>query len=257
MRILMLGDVVGEQAVNALREKLSKIKALYACDMAVANGENAAGCGISKDHAMTLHYAGVDVITLGNHAFAKREIADFLDDNSFIIRPENISNKAAGRGIAYCEVKGKRVCVMNLMGRLFMDKPADDPFAAADRIIKEQQGKADIFVIDFHAEATSEKLAFAWYLDGRASVVVGTHTHVKTADAQILPKKTGYITDLGMCGVTQSVLGVEWQRSVEMFTTSMPVILKVATGEITISGCVFEVDDNTGECLCVEPIEIK
>jgi metallophosphoesterase (TIGR00282 family) len=197
--VLAVGDVVGESGVDYLNRHLRSLKKTYSVDFTVVNGENAAGVGLLPRHADQIFDAGADVITLGNHTWNKMQIADYLDDNRYILRPDNYASPLPGRGYGVFDgPRGLRIGVINLMGRYELDSNLENPFTRADRILSQMD--ADLILVDFHAEASSEKLAFGYYLDGRASAVWGTHTHVPTADQGILPKGTGYCTDLGMTG---------------------------------------------------------
>ena len=205
--ILAVGDVVGEPGLKHLERHLRPLKKLKAIDFTVVNGENASGVGLTPEQAWRIYDAGADAVTLGNHTFGKMQIRDMLEETPWLLRPANYTGRAPGHGCEVFDLGGVCVRVLNLIGRCDLDWKAGDPFTTADRLLK--QGKADFTLVDFHAEATSEKLALGYYLDGRVSAIWGTHTHVPTADEQILPRGTGYITDLGMPGVQQTVLGVK------------------------------------------------
>lgn len=242
LRILCLGDIVGQQTLLVLRKQLGAIRKKYGVDMVIANGENVAeGNGIMPDDADELLYSGVDVITGGNHSWQKNRIYQYLDDKSEIIRPANYPAEAPGRGYTIYETAGVRVLVINMLGRVFME-PLDCPFEASDRILEREKGNYDISILDFHAEATAEKKSLGYYLDGRVSAIFGTHTHVTTADEQILPKGSGYITDVGMCGCEDSALGVDVATVIEKLKNKLPVRFKQASGTITLNGIVFEFD---------------
>ncbi len=257
MNILVLGDVVGKQGCDAVRKSLPAFKKLKAVDFCIANGENsAAGNGITPDSAAHLFSSGVDFITTGNHVFRRREVYDLLDESQFIIRPANYSAQAPGKGYAIVDAGRFSVCIINLAGAMY-GEVNENPFTAIDRVLKEVQGKTSLILLDFHAEATSEKKAMGFYLDGRVSAVCGTHTHVQTADETVLPKGTGYITDLGMCGVINSVLGVEKDIVISKFRTGLPVRFDAANGEAMLNGCLFTLDEKTGKCLSAERIRIE
>ena len=242
IRILCLGDIVGQQTLSALQKNLGTIRKKHRIDMVLANGENISeGNGIMPDDADTLFYSGVDVISSGNHIWQKNRIYSYLDDKKDIIRPANYPSSAPGRGYTVCEIAGVRVLVMNVLGRVFMES-LDCPFETVDRILERERGNFDLSVLDIHAEATAEKKALGYYLDGRVSAIFGTHTHVTTADEQILPKGSGYITDLGMCGCESSALGVEVDAVIEKLKSKLPVRFKQAIGEITLNGVVFDFD---------------
>ena len=218
LRVLAVGDVCSEVGLDCLHRHLRSLKKLYAVDFTVVNGENAAGLGLLPRHAEELFDAGADVITLGNHTWDKRQIADYLDQSPYILRPANFSPRVPGRGFGIYEgPRGLRIGVMNLMGRFDLDSNLSSPFDMADKLIEGEGKETDILLVDFHAEATSEKGAMGWYLDGRVSAVWGTHTHVPTADQQILPQGTGFVTDLGMTGPIRSILGVRPDVSINRF----------------------------------------
>ena len=254
MRILALGDVVGTAGVKYLTEgrRLSKLRDSLAADLVIVNAENsAAGNGITPDSAEALFFAGADVLTGGNHSFRRREAQSLLDDTPYILRPANYPDRAVGHGWCITECAGQRVLVINLSGCVYME-PLESPFTCADRILKECAGKYDAAVIDVHAEATSEKIALARYLDGRVAAVFGTHTHVATADAQVLPGGTGYITDLGMCGSHAGVLGVATEPILHKFLVKTPVMFTPAEGQNELHGALFEIRD--GKCFRAESI---
>ncbi|MEA5038821.1 MAG: TIGR00282 family metallophosphoesterase [Clostridiaceae bacterium] len=252
MRLLAIGDVCGTAGVDILRKKLGALRRQYGADLCVVNGENACGRGISPAYADDLFAAGADVITLGNHTFADRRICDYLDERRDIIRPLNLPASLPGAGYALVDCRGIRVCVVNLQGRLNLDFHAACPFEAADAVLK--KGEADLYIFDFHAEATSEKKALGHYLDGRAAVVFGTHTHVPTADICVLPGGTGYITDLGMTGPQDSVIGVRKEQSIEYFRHFLAPRFQVAEGDVCAQGALFELDG--GRCTAAERVEM-
>lgn len=254
IKILALGDVVGEEGVSFLENggRLRKLASKLGADLVVVNGENSAdGNGISRDSAERLYDCGADVITGGNHTFKRREIASMLDDEEYLIRPANYPAEAPGMGYVIADVRGCRILVMNLLGVVYMD-PMTPPAEVAERILRNEKGKYDAVICDIHAEATSEKLFFARYFDGRMAAVWGTHTHVATADAQVLPKGTGYVTDLGMCGSHNGILGVKTESIVHKFTVRTPVMFEPAKGNCQLHGALFEIDEKTGKCIsCV------
>ena len=234
--------------------RLGKLKEQYRADLVIVNGENSAdGNGMTLASAESIYRSGADVITGGNHTFKWREIYDMLDDGGYAIRPANYPAVAPGHGCKIVDAKGYRVLVMNLMGTVFMD-PLTPPIDCAKRILAAEEGKYDIAVCDFHAEATSEKICFARYFDGKISAVFGTHTHVQTADAQILPEGTGYITDLGMCGSHNGVLGVRTEDIIKKFTERVPVKFNQAHGNVKLTGALFEIDPKTKKCTHAEGI---
>ena len=255
--ILAVGDVVGEEGLRHLSRHLRQIKKLKNIAFAVVNGENIAGNGLTADQAEDLFAAGADVITLGNHTWGKVQIADYLEDSPYILRPANYTARAPGRGYGVYDCGRIRIAVMNLIGRCDLDSNADNPFLAADRLLRQEQEKPTFTLVDFHAEATSEKLAMAYYLDGRVSAVWGTHTHVPTADARVFPKGTGYITDLGMTGPVESVLGIRPEQSVETFLGGLPGRYRVAGGPCKMEGAIFTLESDTGLCVAVERIDIR
>ena len=255
MKILAIGDVVGQAGVAYLRANLRKIKQKYSADLLIVNGENAAEIhGIGQNDAEDIFYAGADVITTGNHAFGRYDIYSYLDDEKYILRPANFPGSAPGHGWCIISVAGMRVLVMNLQGNVSMKVTLANPFEVADSILKREAGNYDVAVLDFHAEATSEKLAMGYYLDGRAGVVFGTHMHVATADEQILPKGTGYITDIGMTGPTNGVIGVSADISIRKLMTHMPEHFKVATGQVKARGALFDVDEQSGKARSIKRI---
>lgn len=257
MNILVLGDVVSGIGCDFLRKKLSAFKRLKAVDFCIANGENSAtGNGITPDSARSLFAAGVDFITTGNHVYRRKEVYELLDESEFIIRPCNFPDSNPGRGVALVDCGRYAIGVINLMGTMFMEN-LDNPFCAADKALSELENKTNIILVDFHAEATSEKQALAYYLDGRVSAFFGTHTHVLTNDDRILPKGTGYITDVGMCGVTDSVLGVKKEIVIEKFMKNMPVRFDAAEGECMLNGCIFTIDEKSGKCTATETVRIQ
>lgn len=256
MRVLTVGDVVGKTGADYIMRILPSLRREKNVDFCVINGENAAESnGITPKLCKDLFACGADVITTGNHVFRRTELYNFLDENNFVLRPANFPASTPGKG--YCIVdKGRfQVGVMNLLGTTFME-PLCNPFATAEAVLKEL-ASCKIVLLDFHAEATSEKRALGFFLDGKVSALFGTHTHVQTADEQILPSGTGYITDLGMTGAKQSVLGVEPDIMVQRFHTQMPVRFSFAKGAPMLNGCLFDIDEKTGRCTGVERICIE
>ncbi len=257
MNILVLGDVVSDSGCEFIRKKLPAFKRLKNIDFTVANGENSsAGNGITPFSADHLFTSGVDFITTGNHVYRRKEIYDYLDDNEYIIRPYNYSSGNPGKGVALVDTGMYSIGIINLMGTMFMES-LENPFYAADKALKELEGKTKIILVDFHAEATSEKQALAYYVDGRVSAFFGTHTHVLTNDDRILNGGTGYITDIGMCGVVDSVLGVEKNIVIDKFRTNMPTRFDNAKGGCMINGCIFKIDEKTGKCLGTEIVRFE
>lgn len=257
MRVLCIGDVIGSVGCEFLRKTLPSFKKLKGIDFVICNGENSAdGNGIVPASADFLFKSGVDVITLGNHTFQRKEIYNFLDDESCIIRPANYpSPSTPGRGYTTVDLGRTSVSVINLMGQEYIDARVDNPFYAVDEILKKIDSK--IIIVDIHAEATSEKKAMGFYLDGRVSAVFGTHTHVQTADECILEKGTGYITDLGMTGPVDSVIGVKKEIIINRFKTKMPERFDYASGDCALDCVIFDIDEKTGKTNLVERFCLK
>ena len=253
--ILAIGDVVGEQGLEHLERHLRTLKKLKDIQFTVVNGENASGVGITPEQAERLYRAGADVITLGNHTFGKAQIAGQLEEDPCLLRPANFTGRAPGKGWGVYECGRIQIGVMSLIGRCGLDFNADNPFTTAAKLLRED--RPALTLVDFHAEATSEKLAMGYYLDGRISALWGTHTHVPTADGQILPKGTGYLTDLGMTGPVTSVLGIRPEQSVEMFLGGLPGRYQVPPGPCKMQGAVFSLDSENGLCLDVEQVDIR
>ena len=253
--ILAVGDVVGEQGLEHLERRLRSLKQLKDIHFTVVNGENASGTGITDRQADRIYQAGADVITLGNHTFGKPKIAGRLEEDPYLLRPANYTGRAPGRGWGLYDCGRVQIGVMSLIGRCGLDSNADNPFTAAARILKENSPRFTL--VDFHAEATSEKLAMGCYLDGRVSAVWGTHNHVPTADECVLPGGTGYLTDLGMTGPIHSVLGIRPEQSVELFLGGLPGRFETAEGPCKMQGAVFSLDSATGLCVGVERIDIR
>ena len=258
LHLLAVGDVVAQGGLDCLHRHLRRLKKEHDVHFTVVNGENAAGLGLLPQHTEELFDAGADVITLGNHTWGKRQIADYLEDNPYILRPANFAPNLPGRGFGLYEgPQGLRLVVLNLMGRFQLDANLDSPFRRADEILAGEGAQADLLFVDFHAEATSEKGAMAWYLDGRVQAVWGTHTHVPTADQRVFQRGTGYVTDLGMTGPVESVLGVRPEQSMEFFLGGLPGRYQAADGPCAAQGCIFTLNSDTGLCTGVERIEIK
>ena len=254
--ILAVGDVVGESGLAHLERHLRPLQKLKNISFTVVNGENISGVGLTCKQAWRVYDAGADAVTLGNHTFGKPQIAPFLDENRYILRPANFTGRAAGRGCAVYDCGAFSVAVLVLIGRCDLDFNADNPFTTADRLLKTPD-KPTFTLVEFHAQATSEKLAMAYYLDGRVSALWGTHTHVPTADARVFPKGTGYVTDLGMTGPVESVLGIRPEQSMEFFLGGQPGRYQAADGPCAAQGCIFTLNSDTGLCTGVERIEIK
>jgi hypothetical protein len=251
MRILAIGDVIGKPGRQALNTFLSQIKQEYKVDLAIVNAENSAhGIGVTPETADELLAAGADVLTSGNHVWAHKTILPLLDGDIPLIRPLNYPPGVPGRG--YIIKNG--VLVVNLIGRVFMDN-YDDPFRAMDTLLAELENKPRIIIIDFHAEATSEKMALGRYLDGRVSALLGTHTHVGTIDAQILSGGTAYVTDIGMTGPVHSVIGDDPENVLKRFLTQMPYRLSAGSGKTVLNAILVTVDDATGKAVAIERIQ--
>jgi len=260
LKVLAIGDIVGQEAVGFVSKNLSKLKKETGASLVIANGENAAvGNGLDPASAGALFSAGVDVITSGNHIWHRREIKTYLDDEPCVLRPANYPAVCPGSGYTVVECDGARVLVLNLLGNVYIDPPLACPFSTLEKILDHMAGKYDIAILDFHAEATSEKIALARYFDarvgaGRLSAVFGTHTHVQTADETVLPGGCGYITDLGMTGPRDSVLGIRTGCVLDKFRFKMPVKFEVAEGNIELCGAVFAFDVESGNAVSVERV---
>ena len=250
LHVLAVGDVCSDVGLDCLHRHLRQVKKLYEIDFTVVNGENAAGLGLLPRHADELFDAGADVITLGNHTWDKRQIADYLDRSPYILRPANFSPRTPGRGFGIYEgPRGLRIGVLSLMGRFELNSNLSSPFDMADKVLAGEGKEADVVLVDFHAEATSEKGAMGWYLDGRVSAVWGTHTHVPTADQQILPKGTGFVTALGMTGPIPSVLGVKPEVSINRFLGGMPMRYEPGPAPGKLNAVRFVIDTDTRQCV--------
>ncbi len=253
-RVLAVGDVCGQPGLDMLERRLKDIKKEKNIHFTVVNGENANVVGITPRQADAIFRAGADVITLGNHTWTRTELQPYLDERTKILRPANFGPQCPGRGINVYSTSFGDVCVLNLMGRFTLDSNTDNPFVIADGYMEEIKEK--IILVDFHAEGTSEKRAMGYMLDGRASAVWGTHTHVQTSDACVLPKGTGYISDLGMTGPIHSVLGIDPEQSIGKFLGDPPRRYESAKGQSKLEGCIFEIDENTGKCISAEGIRL-
>lgn len=253
MKILFAGDVVGSVGRASLYSALDEIRSQKSIDMIIVNGENAAhGKGISRVICDDFFEAGVDAITMGNHVWQNKDIFRIFDEETSIIRPANLSSAVPGKGSVSIRVGDVLVGVVNLLGRVYLD-PCDSPFDAADREVEELKKKGcSVIIVDMHAEATSEKMALGWYLDGRVSAVLGTHTHIQTADEKILPKGTAYITDVGMTGAYYSVLGMDRGIIVKRFVTGLPQKFELADGAGQFNGVLLDIDETSGKCRKIE-----
>jgi metallophosphoesterase (TIGR00282 family) len=257
MRILFIGDIVGKPGRQAVEGILQKLISDYGIEFTIANGENAAGgMGITHPIAIDILDLGVDVLTSGNHIWAKKEIIPFLDEESRILRPANYPAQVPGRGAGIYQLSnGKKVGVLNLEGRVFM-KNLDCPFRVGEKEIEILRQQTNIIIVDFHAEATSEKMAMGWFLNGKVSAILGTHTHVQTSDERILNEGTAYITDVGMTGPLASVIGIRKQVALERLLTQIPWKFDVATEEIELQGVVIEIDSKTGKSKDIKRIRV-
>ncbi|AUH34511.1 TIGR00282 family metallophosphoesterase [Paracoccus tegillarcae] len=259
MRILFLGDVMGRAGRRAITEHLADLRARLRADFVVVNGENASGgMGLTASHARLLLDAGADCLTLGDHAFDQKDMLGFIDSEPRVIRPLNFAREAPGKGArVFQDARGRKVLVAQALGQVFMKRPFDDPFSALDTVLKAHPpgGLVQAALIDIHAEATSEKMAVGHYCDGRASAVIGTHTHVPTADAQILNRGTAYLSDAGMCGDYDSVIGMDKAEPMRRFLTGMTrERFTPANTEATLCGALIETDDRSGLALSITPI---
>lgn len=254
IRILAVGDVVGNPGLDRIDRSLRFLKRKYQIDFTVVNGENASVVGLTPGQAEEILDAGADVITLGNHSFGKREIAPYLDETDRVLRPANYAPQTPGQGWAVYETGFGPVAVIDLIGRCGMDYTPDNPFLLVEKILKKIDTR--LIFVEMHGEATSEKLAMGYLLDGRVSAVWGTHTHVPTADARVLPKGTGYVTDLGMTGPAESVLGIRPELSIARFRGDLPERYRWAEGKTKLEGVVFTVDTETGTCKKAERVDL-
>lgn len=253
-KVLAVGDVVGGPGMERIRKSLRYWKQKTNADFVIVNGENAAVVGMTPNQAEDIFDAGADVITMGNHTFGKRELVDYLEDTSRVLRPANYAPQMPGRGWGIYETRFGPVAVIDLQGRCSMDYTPDNPFLAVEKILKDLNTK--LVFVEIHAEATSEKLAMGYMLDGRVSAVWGTHTHVPTADAQILPEGTGYVTDLGMTGPKHSVLGIQPKLSIAKFRGDLPERYRWAEGATKMEAVLFTIDTDTGLCRKAERVDL-
>ena len=254
LKVLAVGDVVGTPGLERIRRSLRYLKRKTGADFVIVNGENAAAVAMTPQQGEDILDAGADVITMGNHTFDKRELVPWLEDCPQVLRPANYAPQTPGKGWGVFETKAGPVAVVDLIGRYHMDFSPDNPFLMIDKILKEVDAK--IVLVELHAEATSEKLAMGYMLDGRVSAVWGTHTHVPTADAQVLPKGTGYVTDLGMTGPKYSVLGVQPRQSIAKFRGDLTERYRWAEGESKLEAVLFTIDAATGRCHGVERVDL-
>ena len=257
MKILAVGDLVGENGVKTLKDILPAFRRDNNIDFVVVNAENSAGgMGITIKIFNDLKDLGIDCITMGNHTWGKKDIFSIIDE-PIILRPANYSRGVVGKGYNIYKCKNKKICVINLIGRTEMGVQSENPFTVADDIINKVKNEADIIIVDFHAEASAEKVAMKHYLDGKATILFGTHTHIQTADEEITKKGTGYISDLGMTGPYESIIGMDIEASIKRFLTSLPERYKLADGPCQFNACIFEINDETCRTKSVNRIIIK
>lgn len=256
MKILTVGDLVGTVGLKKFEKEYKAIKEKENIDFCIVNAENVAeGMGITEKAFKTLLDLKVDCVTMGNHTWAKKDIFNFID-NPKLIRPANYSRNNPGKGYQIFHCKDKKIAVINLIGRVTMNVLSENPFTVAENIIEKIKNHVDMIVIDFHAEATAEKLALAYFLDGKVTIVYGTHTHVQTADEMIMKNGTGYITDIGMTGPKESVIGMNKDASIKRFLTSLPERYKIAENDAKLNGCIFEIDDETCRVTNIKRVKI-
>ena len=256
MKILAIGDLVGSSGIMKLKNELPRLIEKEKIDFIIVNGENSAeGMGITEKNFKDILQEKVDVITMGNHTWGKKDIFKFIDHPK-LIRPANYPEGVVGKGYNIYSCKSKKIAVINLIGRVDMNVLSENPFIKAKEIIQEVKNKVDIIIIDFHAEATAEKIALGHFLDGKVTAVYGTHTHVQTADETILPKGTAYITDIGMTGPKDSVIGMEISASIKRFETTLPERYKIAAGECIFNGVIFNIDENTNKAKEIKRVKI-
>jgi hypothetical protein len=257
LRILFLGDIVGRPGRRAVKELLISLREEYAPELVIANGENAAGgTGITRQTADELFDAGIDILTMGNHVWDQKDVYNFIEEEKRIVRPANYPPGTPGRGYLLAHTQSEtKVGIINLSGRVYMP-PLGCPFRMLDEILPLLRKETPVIIIDFHAEATSEKMALGWYVDGRASALIGTHTHIQTADERILPQGTGYITDVGMTGPRDSILGVKKEPVIKKFVTMQPVRFEVAGGPVQLNAVYLQIDPDNGRTLVIKRIQI-
>ena len=248
MKILAIGDIVGNIAIDYLTQNLSKYIKDNKIDFVIANGENASEIkGLSKNDAEAIYNIGVDFITLGNHAFGKKDLYSYLDNNDYrIIRPCNFPIKSPGSGYSIVNIDGYKVLIINALGTMYMT-PLNSPFEAIEKVLDREKGRYDFAILDIHAEATSEKLAVAHYFDGKIAIIFGTHTHVQTADEQVLPNGSAYITDIGMTGPVNSILGTKIETIIDKFIIQTPQFFSVADGDVKVNGVIFDINPDTSK----------
>jgi metallophosphoesterase (TIGR00282 family) len=259
MKLLFIGDVMGEPGLRAVRTQVPRLRQHYTLDLVVANAENVAGGnGVTKETAEALFGAGVDVLTNGNHAWDKREALEYIRTEPRLLRPYNYPDGTPGEGwFVATTASGDKIGVLNLMGSTFMEPKLACAFRAADHALQRKPQDLKLVFVDMHAETTSEKMALAWYLDGRVGAVIGTHTHVPTADERILPKGTGFLTDVGMSGCYDSVIGLKVEQSLERFVNKLPARFEVAQGEGTLCAVLLDLDEASGRCRQIERVRLN
>lgn len=257
MKVLFIADIMGQAGRDAVARILPDLKTKEQVDLVIANGENAAGgLGITPNIARDLFHLGIDVLTMGNHTWDKKEILDIIDDEP-IVRPANYAPGVPGRGaILATTPAGVKVGILSLIGRVFMP-PSDCPFRSADKVIEELKKETPVVIVDIHAEATSEKVAMGWYLDGKVSAVIGTHTHIQTADDRILPEGTAYLTDVGMTGPFDSVIGIKKEIILQRFLMQMPIRFEVSDKDIWFNGALMEIDEKSGKAVAIQRLQVK
>lgn len=256
MKILAVGDLIGSAGIRKLKSVLPELRKKEGIDFVIVNGENSAeGMGITEKNFKDILEEKVDVITMGNHTWGKKDIFKFIDHPK-LIRPANYTKGVVGKGYNIYSCKDKKIAVINLIGRVDMNVLSDNPFVISKEIVESIQKDVDIIVIDFHAEATAEKIALGYLLDGKVTAIYGTHTHVQTADEMILEKGTAYITDIGMTGPKKSVIGMDVSASIKRFETTLPERYKIATGESIFNGVIFEINDDTNKAVNIKRVRI-
>ena len=256
MKILAIGDLVGNCAIKELKDKLPKIKEEYNTDFIIVNGENVAeGMGMTEKNFNDILAQNVDVITTGNHTWGKKDIFKFINHPK-LIRPANYPKNIVGKGYGIYECKGKKIAVINLLGRVDVNVLSDNPFIIVKKLLDSIKEKVDIIIVDFHAEATAEKIAMGYFLDGKVTAIFGTHTHVQTADEKILEKGTAYITDIGMTGPKKSVIGMNIEASIKRFETTLPEKYKIADGDCMLNAVIFDIDDNDNKVKKITRIQM-
>lgn len=256
MKILAVGDIVGTIGIKELKNKLDILKQDEIIDFIIVNGENSAeGMGITEKNFNDIISKGVDVVTMGNHTWGKKDIFKFIDNNK-LIRPANYPQGVAGKGYGIFKCKDKKIAVINLIGRVDINVLSENPFIIVNKIIEKIKKEVDLIIIDFHAEATAEKIAMGYYLDGKVTAIFGTHTHVQTADEKILPNGTGYITDIGMTGPKYSVIGMDIKASIKRFETTLPEKYRIAEGEGIFNGVIFDINNDTCKVQNIKRIQL-